>query len=266
MRVVLAFLRASALTAASYRLNALLSYAGILLGVIPLYFVASALQPVMQDAIRHEGGQYFGFLLMGTSTFYLIPTAVNALPTAVTGAVANGTLETVLVSPAPLGTVLAGMVSYETVTQLLRIAVLFVAGALLGAPIHWAHLPQALFVLALIAASYVPFALFTAALVVAFRTTARLPLAVLTVTSLLGGVYYPTHVIPSWLERLSEFVPLTYGLRALRRVVLGGVTLAGVAQDLAVVVATTAGLGVAAAFAFHLALRHARRAGTLGVY
>jgi ABC-2 type transport system permease protein len=259
MRVILAFLRVGVLSTASYRLNALLSYAGIILGVLPLYFVAGALQPVVQDAIRHEGGQYFGFLLMGTSTFYLIPTAVS-------GAIANGTLEAVLVSPAPLGVVLTGMLSYETLVQFVRIAILFAAGALLGAPIHWAHLPQALLVLTLIAASYVPFALLISALVIAFRTTARLPLAIMTISGLLGGVYYPTHVIPSWLERVSVFLPLTHGLRALRRVVLSGEDLGGVAPELVVVLASTVLTGAISVFAFNIALRHAKRAGTLGTY
>ena len=39
----------------------------------------------------------------------------------------------------------------------------------------------------------------------------------LAASTLLGGVYYPTTVIPSWLASASEFVPLGYGLRALRQ-------------------------------------------------
>ena len=40
--------------------------------------------------------------------------------------------------------------------------------------------------------------------------------------SLLGGVYYSTSVIPEVVRPLASVVPLTYGLRALRRTLLSG--------------------------------------------
>jgi ABC-2 type transport system permease protein len=89
---------------------------------------------------------------------------------------------------------------------------------------------------------------------------------VLTISALLGGVYYPTHVIPSWLHEASAVLPLTYGLRALRRTLLDGASLASVASD----VTTLAVLGLvlfsAGILVFAWALHYARRAGTLAQY
>lgn len=265
MRIVLAYLRASWLSASSYKFSLLTSLAGTLAGIIPLYFVSGALQPLMQGAIRDEGGQYFAFLLVGISAFYLIGPALDAIPSALSNAISTGTLESIFTTPAPLPMVIAGMTSYSFTFILVRIACMIGTGALLGAQVYWAHMPIGMFLIVLIAASYLPIALLIAALILTFRTAGPLPGAIQGLSALLGGVYYPTHVIPSWLEQVSRFVPLTYGLRALRRVMLDGATLWSVRTDVLMVVASTALLGAVGVLAFDLALRRARRVGTLGL-
>ena len=88
----------------------------------------------------------------------------------------------------------------------------------------------------------------------------------LTVSGLLGGVYYPTHVIPSWLQSVSEVVPLTYGLRALRAVVLEGGPVGASASDLAILAGFALLLLASSLYVFTLAVRHAKASGTLAQY
>ena len=88
----------------------------------------------------------------------------------------------------------------------------------------------------------------------------------LTISGLLGGVYYPTHVIPSWLQDLSALLPLTYGLRALRAVVLEGGPISASASDLAVLSGFAVLLCATSGYAFTLAVRHAKNSGTLAQY
>ncbi|MFT5435055.1 MAG: hypothetical protein ACI9OJ_005772, partial [Myxococcota bacterium] len=47
MRSVLALLRASWLSATSYRLRILMSFSGLIFTVVPLFFVARALDPMV---------------------------------------------------------------------------------------------------------------------------------------------------------------------------------------------------------------------------
>jgi hypothetical protein len=61
-------------------------------------------------------------------------------------------------------------------------------------------------------------------------------------------------------------VPLTYGLRAIRVVLLEGKPLATVYREMLVLAAFAVGLTVVGALAFQAALRYARRAGTLAQY
>ena len=80
-----ALLRASWMTAVSYRAQLLFSLLSLLVTVIPMYFVAGALQPTMAGAIAREGGHYFGFLVIGTAGLLVIQAATMAFSTAIGG-------------------------------------------------------------------------------------------------------------------------------------------------------------------------------------
>jgi ABC-2 type transport system permease protein len=85
-------------------------------------------------------------------------------------------------------------------------------------------------------------------------------------SGLLGGVYYPTKVIPSWIQDVSEAVPLTYGLRALRQTLLEGMPLPAVARDVTILVGFVVVLSALGVWAFARALRYAKQAGNLSQY
>ena len=266
MRRVAALCLAHWQTMLSYRLQLVVSFAGLLATVVPLYFISGALQPVMANAIRAEGGQSFGFLLLGLTTLSLVSVAVVALPGAVGSAVSSGVLEALLATPTSTPTLLAGLNAFDLLWAALRASILLAAGWLLGANLVPAQVLPGIAILALTVIAHVPIGLIGAALVIAFRTAGPLPKGVMMVSGLLGGVYYPTHVIPSWLQLISAFLPLTYGLRALRRVTLQNASFADVAPDLLALSVATVILFLVGTAAITTAFRYARRHGTLAQY
>jgi len=266
VRKVFALCRVSWQTMLSYRLQMVVSMAGLVATVVPLYFIARALQPVMANAIREEGGQSFGFLLLGLATFSLVSVAVVSLPSAVASGIGSGVLEALLATPTSTPTLLAGLNAFDMAWAALRGAILLTAGWLLGANLVPGQILPGVAILILIVLAHIPIGLIGAAMVLAFRTAGPLPKGILMISGLLGGVYYPTHVIPSWLQSLSAFLPLSYGLRALRRVVLQDASLAAVAPDLLALLAATVVLFTLGVAAVSTALRFARRQGTLAQY
>jgi ABC-2 type transport system permease protein len=266
MRKAAALVRASWLTALSYRLDTFFSFMGLIVAVVPLFFISRALQPMMMGKIKAEAPEYFGFLMVGIITYTFIQTAVGALHTALTSEIATGSFEALLSTPTALPSILVGLIGQAFSMNLLRAMVLFLFAWMLGAHVVWTAAIAAVLILTLIIVSYIPFGIFSAALVLAFRTTGPFPTAVLTLSALLGGVYYPTQVIPSWLERCSIFVPLTYGLRSLRRSLLDGAPLTASMVDLTIVGGATVVLMAGSVVVFLWALRYAKRAGTLAQY
>jgi ABC-2 type transport system permease protein len=266
MRSTLALILAAWRTASSYRLRLAMSIASLAATVIPLYFVANALQPVMAESIDGQGGEYFGFLIVGMVTFLLLPAAIGSLPSEVSSGINTGVLEVLLATPARLRSIIPGMIGFNFLWTGLRASVLMLAGWMLGAELVWSHLASAALILLLIVLAYLPIGMVGAALVICFRTQGPLPQGVLLISSLLGGVYYPTTVIPAWIQIVSDWVPLTYGLRALRQTLLEGSSLAAVLPDVGILIMFVVVLSGVGVVALASAMRYARRAGTLAHY
>lgn len=266
MRSVLALVRVAVLTASSYRLATVLSFVALVASVVPIYFIAGALQPVVEVSIQPEGGQYFGFLIVGLAAIYLLSAAVSAVPGALGGSIGSGTFEALLVTRTSLPMLLLGMSAYPLLQSFVRAMLLVGGAAILGVPMFWSSLPFVLLILGLMLVTYGAIGLVAAALILVFRTSGPLITAVLAGSGLLGGVYYSTTVIPAWLQSLSAIVPLTYALRATRMLLLNGSPLAQVLPDVGILAGIAVVCVLIGGSAFALALRHARVAGTLSQY
>ncbi len=266
MRAILALVRSSFLAASSYRLGFLFSIAGIAVTVVPMYFVTRAMQPIMAESIRSEGHDYFAFALVGTMVAAVLPSVVQALPSSLASGIGSGTLETLMGTPTPLAVTLLGLTGYNLLLAMLRVVIIGLAGILLGVHPAWSGFVPGLVVFAIVLLAYMAFGAIAGAMVVTFRTTGPLVSAVLAGSSLLGGVYFPTTVIPTWISKLSVIVPLSYGLRAIRRLWLDGASLQAVWRDVVVLLGMTTILCAVGVICLDAAIRDARKRGTLGQY
>ena len=261
-----ALIRAGWLAATSYRLGVIMSFGALILGVVPVFFVTRALQPAMAGVIAGEGDQFFSFIIIGMTVLTVVSAALYALPNALQTGATTGTIEALLATPTPVPTLLAGLAGYEVLYAMLRAGVVLLAAVVMGAHLAWDRFGAVVPILLLVVLAHIPIGIMSAAMVLAFRTQGPLPQLVFMLSTFLGGVYYPTHVIPGAIQMISAIVPLTYGLRAIRVVLLEGKPLTAVAGDLFTLVAFAVGLFVVSAIAFQAALRYARRAGTLAQY
>ncbi|HET9796850.1 MAG TPA: ABC transporter permease [Gemmatimonadaceae bacterium] len=276
MRSALALMRVSFLTAASYRLAMFVSVASLVLQIVPTYFIGKTLDPFMAPAIAGQGSDYFGFLVVGTVAYLLLAAAVDALPRALERGISTGTLELIFSTPSSVASLLVGLTGYELLWTLARALVVFAAAAAFGFHAHWARAPEAFVVLSMVVATYFGFGMVAGAMVIAFRRTASLQVIVIVGSALFGGVSYPPSLIttalarysdaPTWIARIADVVPLTYGLRAVRRLIIDGETARAVLGDVAILAAFCVACLALGSFAFAAALRRARAEGTLSQY
>lgn len=263
---IAALLKASFLTAASYRVRFVQAIITSLVTVIPVFFVARALQPMMGPTIQAEGKDFFAFLVVGFVVMAFVVMCVDSLPSQVSGDINNGFFEALLGAPVGTPTVLVGMVAYPVLFTMARGALMLSLAAVMGVHMSLARLPEVALIVALLAIAHFGISLVATGLMVAFRTTLAIPQVVITASGFLGGVYWPTSVIPSWVFTVSKFVPLTYGLRAIRQAVLEGRALPQLADDVVTLAAFAGCLMALGILAMSLALAHARRRGTLSQY
>lgn len=253
-------------TAKSYRLSFVLSFASLAVTIIPVYFVANALQPFMASVIADEGREYFGFVLLGTAILTMVSPALSSFSSAVSGGLSSGFFEALLATPTSLPALLAGQTGYAFAWAFARVILLVAAGTALGVDIHWLRLLEAVLIAAIVIAAYGGIGLLAAALVVSFRTNASIPQAVLVASTLLGGVYFPTSVLPPIVSPLAEWLPLTPGLRALRQTLLLDYPLSTVAGDVMQLLGLTAACLLVGIVSLRWAFAYARRAGSLAQY
>jgi len=266
MREIGAMIRAAWLTETSYRMNMVFSLASLLTMVVPLYFVASALQSTMATRISAESSQYFAFVLVGATIYTFVAACTSALPSALASAIGKGTFEAFLGTPTNWGTLFVGMSGYNILWALVRATVMMAIGVAFGARIAFYGLVPLTLIVFLLVLAYGAVGLIGAALLLRYRTTGPLLNGVLTGSALLGGVYYPTYVIPSWLQQVSKAMPLSYGLRAARRVALLGQPLHAVSHDVILLALYVTALLPAGILCVCISLRYARKSGTLGHY
>jgi ABC-2 type transport system permease protein len=262
----LAFVRSGWLSATSYRINAVLSIGSFVAMILPFYFVAGAIEPLLATEIANEGGSYFAFLVVGQISLRFLMFAMMTLPAAVSRSIGNGTLEALLATPVRLPTLLFGLVSYDLVWVVARAVLFLAAGVALGVTLSFENLHVGLLIFVMLVVAHVPIGLLAASCVLTFRNTTPLPGLLLSASALLGGAYYPAHVVPSWLQYVSGALPMTYGLRALRETLLGGAGVQSVMSDLVMLGLFIAVLLPLGAVALRLSLRYARVSGSLTHY
>jgi ABC-2 type transport system permease protein len=266
MRSVSAFVRYDLLTQTSYRVRTLLSVGWLVFMAVPVYFVARALQSTMAESISGQGSQYFSFLIVGIAAQRALWNTLNSLPYTIHSGIRTGTLEALFATPTKVPSLVGGMMAYNILWGLFQAALVLGVGWILGARYTPDHALAGLVIALLIVLSGIPFAIMAAAGILSFRTAGPLLSIVQMGSVFLGGVYYPTHIIPSWIAYLSLLFPLTYGLRALRQTVLEGLPITAVMGDLSILIGFILLLGIVAMLLFGRALRYARRSGSLAQY
>ena len=276
MRSALALIRVSFLTAASYRFAMFVSVASLALQVVPTYFIGRTLDPFMAPAIKGEGGDFFGFLVVGTIAYLLLAASVDALPRALERGIATGTLELIFSTPSSTGSLLVGLTGYELLWTVARCFVVLAAAAAFGFHAYWSRIPEAAAILALVVATYFGIGLIAGAMIVAFRRTGALQTVVIVGSAMFGGVTYPPSLVtqavsrysnaPDWIGRLVEIVPLTYGLRAVRRITIDDAPLRAVLPDVGKLALFCFAFLSVGSLAMSHALRRARAEGTLSQY
>jgi ABC-2 type transport system permease protein len=257
-----AIVRRDLLTAIRYRSAFVITTVGAVAELTAFYFLARAIGP----SFRPEGMAYFPFLVVGTGLYTFLLMSMNSFVSVIQEAQHNGTLEVMLTTatPAPLLVVLSTVSSFaQNVAQL----TIYVGVGLLlsAAPLH-ANVVACALVLGLTALIVVAIGLIAAALQLALQKGSAVIWLIGSVTWLMTGTIFPAAALPTQLRPLSQAIPLTHSLAAMRLALLQGASLSSLASEVAVLAVFAAALLPASLWVFSAALRRARLEGTLSFY
>jgi ABC-2 type transport system permease protein len=261
-----AFLRRDLREALTYKLSFVSSVTSILLSSATFYFVAK-LVPPGTPSLGPFGGDYFSFAVVGVAFASLLGMFQEGLPAVVRSAQLSGTLEALLVTPASVPAILFGSSLYSLVFQLVRTALhLGVALAFFGLTLGRINGLGVLSVGVLTVLCFLSVGILSASFILVYKTGNPFSWILGTVSGLLGGVVFPVALLPPWIRWVSSLLPVTYALDGMRKSLLASAGFAEVLPDVAALAAFNAVLLPLSLVAFRLAVRKAKKDGTLSHY
>jgi ABC-2 type transport system permease protein len=258
-----AFLRRDLREALTYKFTFVSSLAGILLSSATFYFVAK-LVPASTPTLGPFGGSYFAFAVVGVAFAGLLIAFEQGLASVVRSAQLSGTLEALLVTPVPVPALLFGSSLYTVLFQAFRTVLhLGVAAAFFGLAFGRVNAAGVLVVVLLTVICFLSIGVLSASFILVYKTGNPFGWLLGTVSGLLGGVVFPVALLPPWIRWASSLLPVTYALDGMRKSLLASATFAQVLPDAAALAAFDVLLVPLSLVAFRLALRKAKRDGSL---
>ena len=232
---------------------------GIFIEVYSTYFVAQLFNG--SRSLDAYGGNYFDYAVVGVITLQLLYAMTDALPKVIGNAQLQGTLEPLLTSPSSLWLILVGACSYSTMIELVNLVIFGLAAWIVAHPFFLVQPRWEIVIGVLILHGICAWGLgvISASFLLAYKVTTPLNTWLLSGCSLLAGYFYPTNVMPGFLQTISHLFPFTYGIEALRLAMRGQVVLGAIAlfAFFTIIILTIA------KWSFQKALLIARQDGTL---
>jgi ABC-2 type transport system permease protein len=263
LRICQAYVARDAAIAMSYRLDLFMRVFSTMALVVVLYFASHLIGD--NETLAVYGG-YLPFATIGVAMMNFFQVSFRSFASAIRNEQMTGTLEAVIMTPARLPSIVVGSSLWSLFGSMFTVLIYLAAVKLMFGVEFQGSWLAAGFVLGLTSIVFACMGVISASFVMAFKRGDPLPYFVGTLSALLGGVFYPVEMLPGWLQAVSQLLPVTHGIHGLREILLRGTTLGGVQNEIVILtifIAVTLPLSL---MSFNLAVRHARREGSLLVY
>lgn len=264
--LILTVLRRNFLIEASYRFSFFLKIFSAFFDLIIFFFISRLIGSLPESASL-AGLRYFDFVIIGLacSPFFAIGLSGFSYDLRQEGLM--GTLAPLMTTPISFQALACCIYIGRFLMAALDLFVLLTIGVLLfKVPLHAAGLPLALLVLGLATLSFVGLGILSASFTLVYKRGDPVNQVLSAASDLLGGVYFPVHIMPAGLQILSRLMPTPYALHGLRATLLQGAGWNDVKGDLlALAFFTFAFLGLGLS-ALHWASSKVRKEGTLHHY
>lgn len=213
-----AVIRRDAIVLSTYRTAFLTVFFAPAVTLVLFYYVSR----LVRAGQFSDPDAYFAFVLVGTLTLQILIPLVTAPPTQVRQELVAGTFERLLISPlGATGGLAALMLFPSCVAMAMSIVMVLLGVVVFGLELDWSTAALALPVMLLSTVAFAPFGFLLSAVVLRYKHGAGLGRYLLAGITLTAGMYYPTSLLPDWIEWVSEVQPFAPSVQLMRHVLLG---------------------------------------------
>ena len=272
-RKALAFIWRDFLLEVSYKSAFVLHVGGLIFSVGIWFFFSAFLQDNLKEKMDTlTGGNLFAFILFGIAPFSYQQVALSAFAHRFREEQVTGTLEAMLVCPTRTSMVIFASALFDFIFTSFRVFLYIVVGVVFSyftvrpIALHMSGLVAACTIFGLMVLTSVGIGIMAAAFVVYFKKGEVLVSLISSASALLGGVFFPTGALPEAVRPFSRLLPISYTTDGVRRALLTGDGVGALMPQIQTLLLFAAILLPLGLYLFRLALRGARRDGTLVQY
>jgi ABC-2 type transport system permease protein len=221
------------------------------------------------DTFRSLTGtaDYVGFIVVGSMMWMWLNMTLWDVGMYLRTEQMHGTLESNWLCPTWRVSLMLGGALTKGLISLLFLAVSLLEFRLIfGVQLTSGNVGLSLLILLLLLPTIHGIGIAFASLVLRFKEANAMVFLVRGVFMIFCGITYPIAVLPAWMQSVAAVLPLTYAIRDIRAVLLGGATFADVRADLLILAAFALITPLIGYLIFYGTERRSRRTGDLGQY
>jgi ABC-type multidrug transport system permease subunit len=254
--------RRDAILFVSYRTQVVAQFLGPLFSITLFYYISH----LLTARTIHSPGGYFGFVVVGLVIVQILTISIGVMPVTVRQELVSGTIERFLVSAhGPINGILGTMLFPLVNAFFSGIMMLTIAAVVFGLPLATGAL-LAIPVALLGTLAFMPFAFVLVALVMAFKQASSATQFIVAGVAIVGGLYFPTSVLPAWIRWTSDVQPFTPATDLLRHLLVGAQLVHPAVIELLKLIAFVAALLPAGIMLLRSSIRYGQRTGTVAEY
>lgn len=188
------------------------------------YFTRGNLNP---EFYAYTGGaDYMTYIVTGSALNVLAVATLMNIGRALITELREGTLEPLLLSPAPRSGYFLGCLLEQTARALLEFGAVLILGAALGAKLDRLFTSSSLLAILLAICSFFCMGLALSSVMLYTRDTYLTQNTLFIAMNLVCGITCPVRYLPRWLQAVAQIFPLTPAVTLFRNVTSGGQSLA----------------------------------------
>ena len=221
LRLFAAFFGRDLHTELSYKLSFLLSFTGVIFTTTSFFFISKLVRPD-SAGVQEYGGDYFAFVVVGLALNSFFTLGLNGFAAVLREAQTTGTLEALLMTPVRLRYVIIGSALWSYAFTAFRVMFYFIFGFALGMRVVNGNWLGGLVIFGLTIMASASIGIIAASVIMVIKRGNPVTTLFGSISSIIGGVWYSTDVLPAWLQFFSRLIPLTYALNGMRDALLKG--------------------------------------------
>jgi len=194
----------------------------------------SLIRPLVTKTQNLLGGEinYFQFVAPGTMMMVVLMGIMTGLPRAISFERESGTLDGLLVAPISTISIIVGKTLAQIIRGILQATViLLISVFVFGVTIN-GSIALVFFLLLLGVYSITGLGIALTSLASDQEAATMLISTIMFPMIFLSGVFFPVEQMPSFIQTVSKFLPLTYAIDALRRAITLGASFSDLTQEM----------------------------------